>query len=1398
MSSYLIKQFIKGIALRGETVDITENVEGSLFHNSTDQKIKSYIEGAVREVITESQIQTLTNKTISAADNLIVVASTNPNLTSVELNNALTELQNDIDSNSGNLSSHIAALDPHPQYETSVEAQSKVDAHANRVDNPHSVTKTQVGLSNVDNTSDLDKPISTATQTALNSKYDASNPAGYVNSAQAAAAAPVQSVVGKVGIVTLDKSDVGLTNVDNTSDANKPISTATQTALNSKLDASQVGLPNGAASLDGAGKVPAAQLPSYVDDVVEATDFASLPVTGESSKIYVTLDNNKAYRWSGTVYVEVSPSIGSTWGSITGSLINQTDLQSALNAKANSVHTHVSSDITDFNESVDDRISTTIVAGSNISATYDDLANTLTIASTVSVVTDHTALSNIGTNSHTAIDSHIASTSNPHSVTKSQVGLENVDNTSDLNKPISTATQTALDGKQNVLGFTPENISNKSTNTSLGTSDTLYPTQNAVKTYVDNSVSSSSTPDATTEIKGKLKLAGDLAGTADSPTVPGLATKEPTITAGTTSQYFRGDKTFQTLDKSAVGLSNVDNTSDANKPVSTATQTALDGKANTSHTHVASDITNLSEAIDDRISTTIVAGTNVTVAYDDNANTLTISAAGGGSGGATTLDGLTDVSVPSPSNGQALVYNTSTSQWEAQTISSGSGGATELNGLNDVTLSGTLDNQILRYDLASTQWKNETLLKDDIGLSNVDNTSDANKPVSAATQTALDAKVNKAGDRMTGNLEMGTVGYISYSVQPVSDPSFVIGDVVEIYRNNFPYNTTPVLIGTTTVDGTGVISISNITSVITAYFDANGIPYLLSNSPILNEIRYLTNGYNYPNDIFSFLISVPSRSYGPSFDFTQYDAFQTFFNKIKNLDNGVDTRDAVNKSQLDTKANSVHTHVSTDITDFSEAVDDRVSSLLVAGSNITLNYDDLANTLSISAVGAPASTSAERLITNVFNASGSPIPKMSAIYISGIQGDQPKVVLAQANSEMSSSKTYGLVQTDIPDMSAGVIIEQGRLENLDTDVVGWVEGDPLWLSPTTPGGITNVKPSAPNHAVFIGYLIRKHQNVGVIQVSIQNGYELNELHNVSINGITNAQVIQYESATSLWKNHTLVKADVGLSNVDNTSDLDKPISTATQSALDLKANSSHTHVAADITDFNAAVDARIPTIPAAVTSVNGDSGPSVTLDSDDIQEGTTNLYLTNERVDDRVNDLLVAGTGISLNYNDVANTLTITSTVSSIPTLTKGGLLTSDGTQNGELTVGTNGQVLSADSSEPSGLKWIAAGSGSAKYVRGFTFSGALTAGTSGVPVVITSAANINKIKVYGVGISGTWTFDLYKNGAGSPFQSLAISASSVVSLTVSEGVLENDIITCVVNSAGAAGNDFSITLELA
>lgn len=108
------------------------------------------------------------------------------------------------------------------------------------------------------------------------------------------------------------RTNLGLGNVNNTSDANKPISAATQTALNAKESTAKKGVANGYAGLDVTGKVPAAQLPSYVDDVLEYANLIAFPATGEAGKIYVACDTNKTYRWSGSAYIVITASPGSS------------------------------------------------------------------------------------------------------------------------------------------------------------------------------------------------------------------------------------------------------------------------------------------------------------------------------------------------------------------------------------------------------------------------------------------------------------------------------------------------------------------------------------------------------------------------------------------------------------------------------------------------------------------------------------------------------------------------------------------------------------------------------------------------------------------------------------------------------------------------------------------------------------------------------------------------------------------------------------------------------------------------------------------------------------------------------------------------------------------------------
>lgn len=228
--------------------------------------------------------------------------------------------------------------------------------------------------------------------------------------------------------------------------------------LNSKVQQfiNSKGAPNGLASLNESGIIPSAQLPSYVDDVIEVDTFSNLPGTGESGKIYIVQDTNLTYRWSGTDYVEISKSLAL---GETSSTAYSGDKGKATTDKLNRIPDKLITDTVNVNQS-------TTEAVLNFT-TYRQEAqqvgrNTLAITSaTISQAglmssSDKTKLDGLkdqaGITSdidavQTNLETHINNKSNPHEVSKDQVGLGNVDNTSDANKPISNATQTALNGK---------------------------------------------------------------------------------------------------------------------------------------------------------------------------------------------------------------------------------------------------------------------------------------------------------------------------------------------------------------------------------------------------------------------------------------------------------------------------------------------------------------------------------------------------------------------------------------------------------------------------------------------------------------------------------------------------------------------------------------------------------------------------------------------------------------------------------------------------------------------------------------------------------------------------------------------------------------------------------------
>jgi hypothetical protein len=509
-------------------------------------------------------------------------------------------------------------------------------AHRGLTNNPHSVTAVQVGLGNVDNTSDANKPVSAAQQSALDGKADSVhthtksditdfNDGDYATAAQGATAdsaiqpGDIDTLAELNGIITdatlIDTSDPRL------SDARTPTAHTHTASEITDFDAEVVnnaavtnntakrsypigdetklsGIESGATanSTDAAlrdrsthtGTQPASTITglsavatsgnysdlsgtpdlSAFDNIFEAPTLAGFPGTGSSDVFYLDQNSGILYRWTGSAYSEISA-------------------QLAL--------------------------------GETSSTAYR------------------------GDRGKTAYDHSQLNTGNPHNVTASDVGLGNVDNTSDVDKPVSTATQTALDGKANSSHtHTLTDITDAGTSAGLDVAATGDAAVGEVVKGDDSRLTDARVPLAHTHVKADITdfndadyataAQGVLADSAiqegDIDTLAELNaiitdatlvdTNDPrlsddrnpnphTHTASEVTDFDvevsnNVDVSANTIHKSLinnphsvtasqVGLGNVDNTSDVDKPVSTAQQAALDGKANNSHTHTLSQIT---------------------------------------------------------------------------------------------------------------------------------------------------------------------------------------------------------------------------------------------------------------------------------------------------------------------------------------------------------------------------------------------------------------------------------------------------------------------------------------------------------------------------------------------------------------------------------------------------------------------------------------------------------------------------------------------------------------------------------------------------------------------------------------------------------------------------------------
>jgi hypothetical protein len=210
-----------------------------------------------------------------------------------------------------------------------------------------------------------------------------------------------------------------------------------------------------------------------------------------------------------------------------------------------------------------------------------------------------------------------------------------------------------------------------------------------------------------------------------------------------------------------------------------------------------------------------------------------------------------------------------------------------------------------------------------------------------------------------------------------------------------------------------------------------------------------------------------------------------------------------------------------------EQVQDAIAAAFASGdqTDITVSYNDALNSLTLLVNNAQTAGYTSVVKHYVKNSTGTTISAGTPVYVSGANGANMLISKASNSGEITSSKTFGLLAQTLAQNAIGFVITEGLLSGLDTSTAAI--GDPVWLGANGSliYGLSN-KPSAPAHLVFLGIVTRVHAQVGQIFVKVQNGFELNELHDVDLDYTTppnDKDVLAFNSSSGMWTNSSIVK-----------------------------------------------------------------------------------------------------------------------------------------------------------------------------------------------------------------------------------------------------------------------------------
>ena len=794
----------------------------------------------------------------------------------------------------------------------------------------------------------------------------------------------------------------------------------------------------------------------------------------------------------------------------------------------------------------------------------------------------------------------------------------------------------------------------------------------------------------------------------------------------------------------------------------------------------------LSESIQDEVATLLQAGTNVTLTYDDVANTLTISATGTG-GGASNLGDLGDVTLTSVSTGQVLKYNGA--EWinavdsgialtdlSVTTNAAGSAAlsynntngvfsftppdlssyltSAQLANLTDVDTSGLSNEYILKYNSSTQEW--------DVKVNDIDGLSDGYRDLVANIALGLvpdslvgqeNTLINNAGFRLTTgnkNILMGsatanrlTTGSNNIVIAPsVGDwynttgsnnvlmgngvnsmGSFVLDSVGSRIPNFVTLIGTSALTGDkkstheiaigANVIGNGSYTATLGSDLITATYlkgttnlrgyglgnkeatdlSKTGSGYFLEVATDGTLIESTVTGGSAQTLSFDESTRALSISGGNSVDLSEGIQEEIAGTLVAGTGITITYDDVANTITIAAPAGSGNTDEQTlsldnatavlsisngNSVDLSEAIDNQVNALLTAGDNISLTYNDVANTLTVTSSGSytniddiafndnTASALSNVLQYNpdyetfvfgmanntplhigqdmgwlVKNQTGNDIPKGTAVMAVGTVGASGKILIDEldATGETSSHYFLGVTAQTILNGEDGFVISQGKVRGINTSAFS--AGAVLYANPASPGGYTTTEPTGNDLKLPLAFVVNADAVNGEIAVRALPGSSIHDLHDVDVSTLANNNILKYNSSLSVWT-----------AQADEVNDADADPNNEIQD-LSLSGNTLSLSGDASTVDLSGYLDDQTVSLTGAgITAISG-TYPNFTITSTEVDGSVTN----------EIQDLSLSGNTLSLSGD--ASTVDLSGYVNNIASVSKG--LTLSG---GALTLG--------------------------------------------------------------------------------------------------------------------------------